>query len=242
MKRSKSMRLISWAVASVAIVFCPQTIQASVTLGDFTVNGKQSVTFADRTQAELQAIADAAPAGTDRLSDLQTDISDYNNIKPTEISILGYEAISISADGQWMHTPSGGTGPGGIDGNSRTTAAAYQLFGISGMAADLNTLVGVFLSDTIPDPSSTPPLLSNLAGDDMSNPDIAQTFAIGESLSDIIVPVGATRLFLGMHDGREWINNSGFVTVTAEAVPEPSTILVWSLLGLIGLIGYKKLR
>ena len=241
MKRLESMRLVAWAVATVAIVFCPQSIQASVTLGDFTVNGKQSVTFAGRTQAELQAIADAAPASTDRLSDLKTDILDYNNIKPTEISIVGYESVSISADGEWNHTPSGGTGPGG-NGNPRTTAAAYQLFGISGMAADLNTLVGVFLSDAIPDPNSTPPLLSDLAGDDMSNPDIAQTFAIGESLSDIIVPVGATRLFLGMHDGREWINNSGYVTVTAEAVPEPSTILVWSLLGLFGLIGYKRLR
>jgi len=239
------MRLLSWAVVGVAIIFCPQTIQASVVLGDFTVYGKQTVTFAGRTQAELTAIANAADPSTDRLDNLQTDIGDYANIAPTAISITGYDQLSITAEGLWMHTPSltpNGTGPEGINNNSRTTAAAYQLFGISGMAAELNMLVGVFLSDDLPDPSNPPPLLSALDGDDMSNPLLAQTFAIGESLSDIVVPDGATRLFLGMHDGREWINNSGSVTATITVMPEPSTIIVWSLLGILGLVGYKRLQ
>ncbi|MDG2381258.1 MAG: hypothetical protein P8N76_06255 [Pirellulaceae bacterium] len=230
---------------------------ASILLGDFTVYGKQSVAFAGRTQAELTLIADAADPNTARLDNLQADLGDWADISPDEISVVGYDQLSITADGLWMHTPSlspNGTGPGGRDNNSRTTAAAYQLFGISGMAAELNTLVGVFLSDDLPDPNNLPPLLSALNGDDMWDPLLGQTFAIGEMLSNIVIPDNASRLFLGMHDGREWINNTGSVTATITAVPgppspphpvivpEPSTFVVWSLIGICGLVGCKRLR
>jgi hypothetical protein len=74
-------------------------------------------------------------------------------------------------------------------------------------------------------------------GDLMTSPALGQAFAIGSALGGVNVPNGASRLYLGLHNGFEWTNNSGLVEVTIEGtdrvVPEVGGFVVWS--GLLAL-------
>ena len=103
--------------------------------------------------------------------------------------------------------------------------------GISAVNAPLNSLVGVFLGDSVPSSSGPPPRLDfepatglGLAFASLS-PVLKQVFFIGDGLTgngtgaaqQFIVPAGATRLFLGPVDGTGWVNNSGAFTVQVTA-------------------------
>jgi hypothetical protein len=65
-------------------------------------------------------------------------------------------------------------------------------------------------------------------------PELKQVFFMGDGLTsafdlqNIVVPDGATRLFLGTMDGYEWVNNIGSfeVTLAATSVPEGGATLV----------------
>ena len=74
-------------------------------------------------------------------------------------------------------------------------------------AGPLNALVGVFLGPNPPNDSLAPPPGSNFT------PALQQVFLIGAK-SIVIVPAGATRLFLGTMDGFGWWDNSGAFAVT----------------------------
>jgi hypothetical protein len=96
--------------------------------------------------------------------------------------------------------------------------------GMSDVWAPLNSMLGVFLTTTVPDGNAVPPVLdftTQTARDYTSlSPKTQQVFYIGNgqtsggSQQSIIVPPGATRFFLGTMDGHEWSNNSGSFTAT----------------------------
>jgi hypothetical protein len=110
--------------------------------------------------------------------------------------------------------------------------------GISDVIAPLNSLVGIFLDDSQPNLSAAPPRLDFTSGGNVSGgidyltlmPGLRQVFFIGDGLTsaalqqDVIVPSGATRLFLGTMDGYEWSNNHGSFDVELTLVPEPATM------------------
>ena len=158
------------------------------------VDAKHSVYFAGHTLIELNGIVTADP--TYDAGDYFGDLSDAGTV-PNAIDITGLgPAISISADGIWTHGSAAPTGPEG-KGVLELTRAQYGIFGISLLTAGLNMLVGVFLDGSSPAPGAAPASLStDDPGDDMTMPLLSQSFAIGASLSDIMVPVGATRCSL----------------------------------------------
>ena len=239
------MRFVDLSVFVVITLAAADFTEASIVIGDFEVSGKQTVAFAGRTQSQLNDIVSAFDGDVDGHLKLIADISNFGNTSPDAISITGFDTLSITATGLWSNTgdlSSNGMDPSGQFGANKETKQAYRSFGISGMSARLNTLVGVFLSDDISDPDSLPEMLSVNGGDDMTTPLLNQTFAIGADLSDIIVPENATRLFLGHHDSHQFKNNTGSVTATItgtsanslNGVPEPSTTLIWLVLGMVG--------
>jgi hypothetical protein len=116
--------------------------------------------------------------------------------------------------------------------------------GISDIRAPIESLVGVFLTDSAPNLSAPPEKLNfQTLGLDFASlsPELQQLFFIGDgrTADDVVqefsIPADASRLFLGTMDGFEWWNNSGTITVdVAQVVPEPEIYaMLFAGLGLI---------
>ena len=96
--------------------------------------------------------------------------------------------------------------------------------GISDIVAPRNSLIGVFLGPDRPDLTAAPARLdfsSQLSRDYTSlSPALKQVFFIGDGFTSsgvaqkVVVPSGATRLFLAVMDGQQWNNNTGSFSVT----------------------------
>jgi hypothetical protein len=186
------------------------------------VSGQACPFFAGRTLGSIPT------ATTGDSPDYHMDNTGAGCLPPSmDVSGLGGSTLSLTATGSWGHpTVSGPDGYAAYDG----THGEYVALGISPVLnARLNTLLGVFLTDSTPVMGSAPTALA--FGSDMTQPLLQQAFAIGSGLSNIVVPTGATRLFFGLNDGYEWVNNVGQVTVTAITTPLPAGVL----LGLLGL-------
>lgn len=156
-------------------------------------------------------------------------------VQVTGLPILPGATISFSATGcvSNVSTPPCNGTPDGNTGGTFATHPAEN--GVSSIRTPLNSLIGVFLDDSQP----TPPVFP---GYDYTTgvglnfvtwvPALRQPFFIGDGLApggdvhEFVVPVGATRLFLGAMDDSASGDNTGRMVVTAatEAVPEPSTI------------------
>jgi hypothetical protein len=119
----------------------------------------------------------------------------------------------------------------GPEGNTNHVLAhsAGAQNGISTCNAPIDSLLGVFLGPDLP---SLYPAPANLdfgtqAARDYTNlsPDLKQVFFIGDCVTSsglaqtVVVPAGATRLFLGPMDGFHWYDNVGAFTVIVTSVP-----------------------
>jgi len=114
--------------------------------------------------------------------------------------------------------------------------------GMSNVFAPINSLIGVFLGPARPDLSPLPPELdfSDPASRDYValHPELKQVFFIGKGFSNegiprgVLIPAGATRLFLGTMDGGEWSNNVGSFQVLVGDVPTPTRFSSWGALKL----------
>ena len=154
---------------------------------------------------------------------------DTSGTLPPYIDLSGFSGtINITATGQWGHGPTQWSGPEGYAGYD-PTQSEYGQYGISFITnGQLNALVGVFLTDSLP--SATAPDSLKYGIDDMTTPELQQAFVIGAGLSDIVIPTGATRLYFGLNNGYEWLNNVGSVDVTVcSPIPAPGAILLAGL-------------
>jgi Flp pilus assembly protein TadG len=96
--------------------------------------------------------------------------------------------------------------------------------GISNINAPIDSVIGVFMSDSAPVAGQAPADL-DFTTDDQRNftslsPKLNQTFFIGDGRTDggnpqqFVVPAGATRLFIGNMDSYEWSNDVGSFSMT----------------------------
>ncbi len=205
------MRLLHPAVVVVLLLFS-QISRAQISI---TVPSKANIFLA------------GMPAGTK---------SAGNDIAPNESPYLVPVRLS---SGQWLEF-SNLTGTVSFD----PPGAAYgpegklnEVVGHSGGAengksavyAPIDGLIGVFLDDTIPS-GVVPPTLSFSTSGARNyralRPALRQIFYIGDGHNDfgiqqrILVPTGATRLYLGPMDGYSWNNNIGSFTGQMKIIPK----------------------
>ncbi|MFO1448449.1 MAG: hypothetical protein U1F61_09860 [Opitutaceae bacterium] len=161
-------------------------------------------------------------------------------------------ALSIQPGSTFTFSAAGTVGypdqPAGPDG--ATAGSHGAAFGVSGISANWNALIGVFVTDAVPGGAAPSSLNFGAAGLTTNftalSPLLGQSFFIGDGLTSggiiqqFVVPVGATRLFLGTLDGSGWYNNTGSFAVTASFTPlnvstVPDAGSIWTLLIFAGL-------
>jgi len=168
---------------------------------------------------------------------------------PVEVLGLNYAAggvLTFSVTGSVNYAGGVPTDPPDGDTGYITPHATGAENGMSDVSAPVDALMGVFLGPAQPSLSPAPSTLdfSTAASQNYLtlSPLLQQVFFIGDGLTStnvvqqIVIPVGATRFFLGSMDGYGWDNNSGSFTASVTgpgAVPEPASL---SLL-LVGCIG-----
>ncbi|MBE7499156.1 MAG: PQQ-binding-like beta-propeller repeat protein [Verrucomicrobiales bacterium] len=104
--------------------------------------------------------------------------------------------------------------------------------GVAGFEARLDALVGVFLDANRPDLTPAPEAFGLEPDAPTSSPGLKQVFFIGDGRTaggvrqGFVVPLGATRLFLGSMDAWQWNDNQGQfnVRITVESGPVPPPI------------------
>lgn len=152
------------------------------------------------------------------------------------INLVAGQVLRISATGAVSYDPSAVLSP--PDGSFLVVHGAGAQNGISNVSAPANALMGVFLTDASPHLAAAPATLDFGPSGNVPGglnyltlaPLVQQVFFIGDGQTsssipqDIVVPTGATRLFLGTMDGSGWYNNVGSFTVTIESA--------WTDLGL----------
>ncbi|MFO0899886.1 MAG: Ig-like domain-containing protein [Pirellulales bacterium] len=148
------------------------------------------------------------------------------------IAVVPGAPLFISADGGVSSGAEGGKlyGPDGSPNYVQHGVGDEN--GLSSVYAPLNSLIGVFLGPSAPDGSPAPtrldfrPATTNVPnGVDYGqlSPTLKQTFFIGDGKTSdgtpqqIIVPAGATRLFLGVMDSGASSNNLGSLQVTFDS-------------------------
>ncbi len=158
----------------------------------------------------------------------------YNSPIQVAITVTPGSTITLTnVSGQGSNDPTlsmynaDGTSSAGIS-NTYDWAATGTVpseHGMSSITAPHNAIIGVFLTNSVPDnPSTTAAMLdfSTQTERDYTSlsPDLQQTFYAGTGLTSggatqtFVVPANATRLFLGTMDGHEWSNNVGGFNAT----------------------------
>lgn len=146
-------------------------------------------------------------------------------------------SLQFSASGLVTHGPSAEPfiETSGPDGGTSVLAHDFgPENGIADVTAPINSLMGVFLGPELPHLSSAPgPLdFSTVESRDylMLRPALQQVFFIGDGrtragqLQSIVIPQGASRLFLGPMDASQYHNNTGSFLVTI--LRDPATAVV----------------
>jgi hypothetical protein len=197
--------------------------------------------FAQAVSVSVPGTANPYLAGMPDGSTAPPDQAPYQS--PVEVRGLNPSAggalTFTGATGGVSNTPTcDGTNCSSIDGNVYNGVLFYDheadsQNGMSDIRAPINSLVGVFLTNSVPNLLPPPPKLDfQTIGLDFNvlSPKLQQVFFIGDGrtsgglIQEFSIPASATRLFLGTMDGGEWLNNSGAIMVNvAQVVPEPET-------------------
>jgi hypothetical protein len=206
--------------ATISVAFEVKAPGAPTTI---TVPGTANPWLAGMTNGFAEAGGDSAPAQSPVL---------FTSFTPGA-------ALQFTASGSADY---GGqsAGPTGIAGYFIDHAAEDGIGPIAGSAVD--SLIGVFLDDSLPDPSASMPDPLNFSSDASRNyyairPRLLQPFYIGSGTNangqqqNVIVPPKATRLFLGIQDGFGWYNNGGSFAVIVTALPPLPPITAASITG-----------
>jgi hypothetical protein len=180
---------------------------------DYTVPGKANIWL----------------AGTDSGASISYKNSiSYKKVKPDRmpseapVQVVPSTAACLQEKGFLYFTVSGqishenGANPTNADGKVAEIATHQRgaVFGKSDISAPFNSLVGVFLGDSL----GTAPEALNFSSSANLSPKLGQVFFVGDGLDaskvaqGFKIPAGTKRLYLGIMDSYEWNNNTGSLT------------------------------
>ena len=143
------------------------------------------------------------------------DVAPTNSpVRVTTIVINPGDVLSFVVSGSTNNDP----GPSGLSPDGGSTFSRGSEHGLAGYTTHLNSLMGVFVDDSVPG-GTAPESFPFSPNDPVFSPGLRQPFFIGDGLTgngdgsgqrqQFVVPAGATRLFLGSADGCCWYNNDG---------------------------------
>jgi hypothetical protein len=207
LKPVDNMKTIPSSVVTALIFsFAFSTVTSSA--APLTVPGTADPWLAGMTNGSTASGGDVAPAQSPTLV--------------SNLLVIPGNAISFRVSGGVHFVPGDISPPDGLL-NSTGAHGAHAENGISDVQAPWDALLGVFLGPEQPNLSSAPATLDfwpSASRDYFSvSPLLKQVFFIGDGLTStgvrqqVIVPPGATRLFLGPLDGSGWFNNIGSFSV-----------------------------
>jgi hypothetical protein len=140
------------------------------------------------------------------------------------LCLLPEDALTFEVGGATAQDPSYPLLP--PDGGVVTLHHAYDENGLSDLLAPISCLTGVFLDDLQPDLGPAPAMLDFSTPESRDYlslaPELKQIFFIGDGrtssgeLQEVLVPAGATRLFLGNMDCCDFMNNIGVLAVVVS--------------------------
>lgn len=178
-----------------------------------------AVTVPGRANPWLAGMPDGTDAGDDSRAPEDSPVLVVPVVPGTLLKFLASGVTGIDPNPSYLVGPDGG-------GPFNFFTKGIQ-FGISEVTMPESALAGVFLTSDRPDTSSAPTGLdftSAVSRDYLIiSPEVKQVFFIGDGLTSsgdqqvVVVPAGATRLFLGTMDCCQWSNNVGQLTVTVAA-------------------------
>lgn len=213
-------KLLRWASAC-AVLLLPLSLASNRAYADtviVTVPGTADPWLAGMPPGSTASITDVAPA--------------QSPVQILGLPIIPGLTLTFQATGLVTDRPAAPFfGPDGDDSRLRLHLTGAEN-GIANVIAPIDALMGVFLGPDQPNLTPAPGALDfgTPASRDYLTlfPALKQVFFIGDGLTSggvqqqVIVPAGATRLFLGPMDAVEWSNNVGSFTVQVSAViPEP---------------------
>ena len=206
-----------------ALIFTLAFSAATSPAAPLTVPGTANPWLAGMTNGSTASGGDVAPAESPTWA--------------TNFLLIPGGSVSFRVSGGVHYVPPGPVSPPDGVLNSTGAHGAHAENGISDVQAPWDALLGVFLGPEQPNLSSAPATLDfwSLASRDYSSlaPLLKQVFFIGDGLTStgarqqVIVPPGATRLFLGPLDGSGWFNNVGSFSV------EVLTLVVFTNVALV---------
>jgi uncharacterized delta-60 repeat protein len=159
-------------------------------------------------------------------------------VEVTGVPITPGASLSFSAAGVVRHGPSSdplieASGPDG--GQTILSHDFGPEHGVSDITAPINALLGIFLGPDQPDQFPPPDALDFSTPESRDyaslSPQLQQVFFIGDGFTSqgeaqhILVPAGATRLFLGPMDASQFNNNEGAFTVQVSTKSLPSVTI-----------------
>ncbi|HZU34488.1 MAG TPA: putative Ig domain-containing protein, partial [Gemmataceae bacterium] len=214
---------------------------------DLNGNGSRDLQGASATSAPLINVSGTSDPYLAGQPDGAT--ADGGDVAPAESPVLvsgvtltpGASLMFTVLAGQVNNVPGGG-GPG-PDGGGFTGHWAGAQNGISNIVAPGNSLLGIFLGPNAPAGPTVPATLDFSSSGNVPggvdyttlSPQLNQLFFIGDGrtsggqVQQVVVPAGATRLYLATMDGTQWNNNSGSFAVAVAPFdptngPQPITL------------------
>jgi len=180
-------------------------------------------------------------AGSTANSNSSPGMISLSSASVTPGSTVQFDQVSGGAnnggDGSSVFSPDGNLGwmvhLGGWSGRHDWNFGV-PLNGIRNVRAPINAMMAVFLNDSVPSSSSAPQALDfqdASARDYVSlSPQLKQVFFVGDGrrsngeVQQVVVPAGATRLFVGNMDAWEWNNNVGGYNVQINSTTKVATV------------------